>query len=150
MMNEREFERERSRSTDANSTAVPPGRASASANLTSPEAPIPSGILMRAAERDGDGLAPDAEQHVAQASSSPGTSLPGDVQNKFESSLGTSLSSVRIHTGAESATAAQAVGAKAYTVGQDIHFSAGRYDTASREGLSLLAHEVAQDRKSVV
>ena len=48
-MNEREFERERSRTSEANSTAVPPGRASASANLTSPVSPIPSGILMRAA-----------------------------------------------------------------------------------------------------
>lgn len=142
-MNEREFERERSRTGDANSTAIPPGRASASANLTSPESPIPSGILMRAAERDDHGVAPDAEQRVAQASSSTGMSLPGDLQNKFESSLGTSLASVRIHTGAESATAAQAVGAKAYTIGQDIHFSAGRYDPSSRTGQSLLAHEVA-------
>src|SRR5262249_49592732 len=35
------------------------------------------------------------------------------------------------------------VGAKAYTVGQDIHFGAGHYDPSSTTGQHLLAHEVA-------
>jgi hypothetical protein len=39
--------------------------------------------------------------------------------------------------------AATAVGARAYTIGQDIHFNAGQYDPGSQTGQHLLAHEVA-------
>ena len=70
-------------------------------------------------------------------------SLPGTIMRKFEASLGADLSSVRVHTGAESQSAASAVGAKAYTMGQDIHFGAGHYDPSSSAGEHLLAHEVA-------
>ena len=59
------------------------------------------------------------------------------------SSLGADLGAVRVHTGPESATAAKAVGARAYTTGQDIHFAPGQYDPASAIGQHLLAHEVA-------
>ena len=75
--------------------------------------------------------------------SSPGHPLPEAVQRSFESSLGTDLSSVRVHTGAASQAAAESVGAKAYTVGQNIHFGVGHYDPSSRDGQHLLAHEVA-------
>jgi uncharacterized protein DUF4157 len=80
---------------------------------------------------------------VATAQSSAGDSLPEPTLRKFESSLDTDLSSVRIHTSTDSATAAHAVGALAYTVGQDIHFGAGQYDPTSVAGERLLAHEVA-------
>ncbi|HET9987400.1 MAG TPA: DUF4157 domain-containing protein [Kofleriaceae bacterium] len=70
-------------------------------------------------------------------------SLPSPIMRKFEASLGADLSGVRVHTGAESQTAASAVGAKAYTMGQDIHFGAGQYDPSSGAGEHLLAHEVA-------
>jgi hypothetical protein len=50
---------------------------------------------------------------------------------------------VRIHTGANSQQAAGAVGARAYTIGQDIHFADGEYDPTGAAGLTLLAHEVA-------
>jgi len=38
--------------------------------------------------------------------------------------------------------AAEAVAARAYTTGQDIHFAAGEYDPTTQEGQHLLAHEV--------
>ncbi|MBK9035090.1 MAG: DUF4157 domain-containing protein [Myxococcales bacterium] len=93
--------------------------------------------------RDGNGVAVDAEAAVDRASSSNGAPLPTSVQRQFEGSLGADLSSVRVHTGSESAQAAHAVGAKAYTVGQDIHFAAGRYQPEDPFGMHLLAHEVA-------
>jgi hypothetical protein len=122
--------------------APAPGRAAASASLLSNDAPIPSGILQRKA-RDGNGVADDAESAVAHASSDSGSALPTTLQRKFEDSLGTDLSSVRIHDGASSADAAHSVGARAYTVGNDIHFAAGEYDPGSDAGQHLLAHEVA-------
>ena len=84
-----------------------------------------------------------AEGAVSQASASTGQALPEDLADRFSASLGADLSRVRIHTGAESASAARAVGAKAYAVGQDVHFAAGQYDPASTAGQHLLAHEVA-------
>lgn len=93
--------------------------------------------------RDGNGVAAAADAAVDRAAGSSGSPLPGDLRERFESSLGADLSGVRIHTGSESATAASAVGAKAYTVGQDIHFGRGYYDPATEHGQFLIAHEVA-------
>lgn len=72
-----------------------------------------------------------------------GAGLPDNVKGKFEASLGRDLSDVRVHTGEESANAASAVGARAYALGQDIHFGAGQYDPSNSAGQHLLAHEVA-------
>ncbi len=94
-------------------------------------------------KRDGNGVAPTAEQAVDQASGSTGTELPGELRERFESSLGTELSTVRVHDGSASAEAASAVGARAYTIGQDIHFGDGQYDPSSQDGVFLIAHEVA-------
>jgi hypothetical protein len=54
---------------------------------------------------------------------------------------------VRVHTGPESAAAAGAVGAKAYTVGNDIHFAQGQYEPSDPFGMHLLAHEVAHTQQ---
>jgi hypothetical protein len=72
-----------------------------------------------------------------------GEPLPAQMKGKFEPSLGVDLSAVRVHTGSASAESAAAVGAKAYTVGQDLHFATGQYDPDSGAGQHLLAHEVA-------
>ena len=93
--------------------------------------------------RDDKGVAADADEHVDRAAGSSGAPLPGELRDRFESSLGADLSSVRLHTGSESATAAGAVGARAYTVGNDIHFGAGHYDPSGSDGMFLIAHEVA-------
>jgi hypothetical protein len=73
----------------------------------------------------------------------PGDRLPEHLRGRLQSSLGADLSDVRLHAGAESAAAASAVAANAYTVGQDIHFNSGRLNPDSREGQRLIAHEVA-------
>ena len=88
---------------------------------------------------DGGGAA----QAVQAASGSSGAPLPQESQQRFESSLATSLSGVRVHTGEASAQAADQLSAKAFTRGQDIHFGAGQYQPGSAAGQELLAHEVA-------
>jgi hypothetical protein len=93
--------------------------------------------------RDANGVAADAEPAVERAGASSGHALPDDVRGRFEHSLEADLSGVRVHTGRESSEAATAVGAKAYTVGQDIHFGAGHYSPTEPAGVHLLAHEVA-------
>lgn len=69
----------------------------------------------------------------------------------MEPRLGADLSSARVHTGPESAKAAAQLGARAFTVGQDVHFGEGEFAPSSKEGDRLLAHElthVVQGQKS--
>lgn len=102
------------------------------------------GIARKAASAaDENGVRPEAPAAVAQAAATSGEPLSATLQRKFEQSLGADLSQVRVHTGTASAEANEAVGAQAYTTGQDIHFGAGRYDPNSAPGELLLAHEVA-------
>ena len=145
MSHEQEFDRTHSNAKLARKLddhEAGPGRISRSSLLDAPSHPIAGGLIQRKA-RDDNGVEDGADHAVASASSSSGSALPDTLMRKFESSLGADLSSVRVHTGAESATAASAVGAKAYTMGQDIHFGAGQYDPSSGGGEHLLAHEVA-------
>ncbi|MBP6848140.1 MAG: DUF4157 domain-containing protein [Kofleriaceae bacterium] len=95
------------------------------------------------AGRDANGVAAGADAAVERAAASTGTPLPTTLQRQFERSLDADLSRVRLHTGAASREAADAVGARAYTVGQDIHFADGMYQPDDPFGLHLLAHEVA-------
>lgn len=53
------------------------------------------------------------------------------------------FSTVRIHADPQAGESAKQVGASAYTVGQHVVFSAGRYDRETRNGGPLLAHELA-------
>jgi len=73
---------------------------------------------------------------------SGGTSLPSDVRERMEPKLGADLSSVRVHTGGESARSATEYGARAFTVGNDVHFNAGEFNPGSKAGDKLIAHEL--------
>lgn len=95
------------------------------------------------AVRDDNGVAPDAADAVDRAARSTGSPLPTAIQRQFERSLGADLSAVRVHTAPGSQAAAHALGAKAYTVGQDVHFGTGTYAPDDPFGMHLLAHEVA-------
>ncbi len=100
-----------------------------------------AGEIARAA--DGAGSAEtNAAGQLDRAANSSGQPLPEDLRTRFEDGLGTDLSAVRVHTGGASSDAARAISARAYTVGQDIHFGAGQYAPDSDAGQKLLAHEV--------
>jgi hypothetical protein len=89
----------------------------------------------------------------AQIPKGSGAPLGSDVRAKMESKLGADLSSVRVHTGGDSAKAASDFGARAFTVGSDVHFNAGQFAPGSKEGDKLLAHElthVVQGQRSGV
>jgi hypothetical protein len=101
----------------------------------------PSTATMAGARNANGGTNP-AEQAIGAAAGSTGSALPVDLRSRFESSLGADLSNVRVHTGGTSEASAAALGARAYTMGQDIHFGAGHYDPSSTSGKELLAHEV--------
>lgn len=96
---------------------------------------------MNAARQRGLGAAiPSA---VDDTLARPGQSLDVGLRAEMEPRLGRDLSHVRIHTDAQAAASAQALGAAAYTAGNDIAFGAGRYRPHSTEGRTLLTHELA-------
>lgn len=73
----------------------------------------------------------------------PGRPLDPGTRSFLEPRFGHDFSRVRIHDDARAAESARAVNAHAYTVGEDIVFDSGRYDPGSRDGMHLLAHELA-------
>jgi hypothetical protein len=71
----------------------------------------------------------------------------------MEARLGADFSDVRVHTGDDAHGSARAVNAHAYTVGSNIVFQRGRFDTESTSGRTMLAHElthVVQQRNGPV
>jgi hypothetical protein len=72
-----------------------------------------------------------------------GQPLPKSVRSFFEPRFGRDFSSVRLHTSRHAADAAQAVNAKAFTIGRDIVFGSGQYSPYTQAGKGLLAHELA-------
>ena len=85
---------------------------------------------------------PSADSSVMRFGEGPGQPLEPSVRMEMQSRLGHDLSRVRIHTDARAAASAQAMGAAAYTVGQDVSFATGRYAPHTEPGQRLLAHEL--------
>jgi hypothetical protein len=82
------------------------------------------------------------EGFVSSVRASGGGSLPAGFRAQAERSFGADFSGVRVHTDPAAADAAHDVSARAFTVGSDIYFGAGRYDPDSAGGRHLLAHEL--------
>jgi Domain of unknown function (DUF4157) len=96
----------------------------------------------------------DAGESVRSAlTGGGGRPLDDDTRTSMEAQLGSDFSSVRVHTGTAAQRSTEAVAARAYTVGDDIVFSDGVYDTGSDSGQRTLAHElthVVQQREGPV
>jgi len=79
---------------------------------------------------------------VLDVLNTPGQPLDPSSRAFFEPRLGMSLHNVRIHADRKAGEASRAMDAQAYTVGRDIVFDSGLYNTGTREGKRLLAHEL--------
>jgi hypothetical protein len=90
--------------------------------------------VQRKAARQADG--------GANIPSSGGAPLAGNVRARMEPRLGADLSHVKVYTGGDSATAAEKLGARAFTTGSDVHFGAGEFAPGTKEGDRLIAHEL--------
>jgi hypothetical protein len=73
---------------------------------------------------------------------SPGQPLDAATRGFFEPRFGHDFSRVRVHTDEMAAASARAVGAVAYTVGNDVVFGNGRYAPTTSSGRKLLGHEL--------
>lgn len=86
---------------------------------------------------------PTALPIVHEVLGSAGQPLDGVTRAFMAPRFGHDFSGVRLHTGPQAATSARAVGARAYTVGEQIVFGAGEFAPGSAAGRRLLAHELA-------
>lgn len=83
--------------------------------------------------------APQAQRFLEPAA---GRALDAGTRAQMEARLGHDFSAVRVHTDALASDTARAFGARAFTVGGDIGFAAGRYSPRTPDGARLLAHEL--------
>lgn len=79
---------------------------------------------------------------VERVLSATGRPLDGSVRRFMESRFGEHFGDVRIHDDREAHGASRALGARAFTVGDDIAFARGRYQPATEAGRRLIAHEL--------
>lgn len=117
-----------------------------------PSAPVPLARLARAVAGEttdvmGGEAVPTEVQETIRRRAGRGSALPTRTAQDLGERLGTDLGSVRVHADAEADTVARSVQAKAFTLGSDIYFSKGTYSPDSREGRSLLAHELTHVRQ---
>lgn len=76
------------------------------------------------------------------ASRGNGSSLDNGIQSFMQNRFGADFSNINIHTGTDAIQMSQELNARAFTVGSDIYFNEGQYNTHSSEGKHLLAHEL--------
>ena len=88
----------------------------------------------------GDRTAPESVRAALRA---PGQPLDTSSRGYFEPRFGHDFSRVRVHSDAGAAQSARDINARAYTVGNNIVFGAGRFAPGAAAGRQLLAHELA-------
>lgn len=104
--------------------------------FSSPEASAPGiDTQMANAQRMGNTFGQTAVQKQEN-----NTGMPDDVKTKMESAHNADFSNVKVHA---NSSRAPAVGALAYTQGNEIHFAPGHYNPGSSTGKKLLGHELA-------
>ena len=73
---------------------------------------------------------------------SPGQSLDSTTRLFMERRFGHDFSKLRVHIDARAAESAQAIGAAAYTIGNDLIFDTGEFNPQNNESRRLIAHEL--------
>ncbi|MDP2710028.1 MAG: DUF4157 domain-containing protein [Solirubrobacteraceae bacterium] len=84
---------------------------------------------------------PDVASTIATSNGS-GHTLDDGARERLAPHVGDSLSDVRVHTDPTADALARSVSARAFTTGTDVYFAAGEYRPGTKDGDSLLAHEL--------
>lgn len=118
----------------------------------------------READRIADGVSAVRTTGAASADSLGGRPAPASVATRINrmqatgaavdaaagriaSRIGVDTGSLRIHRGVGADQLSRSLGASAFTVGTDVFFRSGTYDTSSEHGRHLVAHEFAHVRQ---
>ena len=84
-----------------------------------------------------------ARLEARRAGGDAGEAAPSDVRSAVEAATGRGLGHVRVHRDAEAQAIARALDARAVTVGGDVLLGDAAPSAGTREGWSLMAHELA-------
>lgn len=84
---------------------------------------------------------PQISSQITQSKGS-GQALPAPVRAEMDQKIGADFSGVNIHTDSQAVGMSNALGAQAFTHGNDIYFNEGKYQPGTSEGKHLLAHEL--------
>lgn len=113
---------------------------------------VPSSAMAHTLQPSGDrttaahpATGPRAEETVTarlqRAASESSRPIEEPIRSSLEQDLGHDFRQVRVHSGAASAAAAESIGARAYTLGNDIHLGAETRGMGGHEYHRLMAHE---------
>lgn len=86
-------------------------------------------------------VAPSLESRLSNSKNN-GNKLDASTRAEMEKGFGSDFNGVNIHTDAQAVQMSKELGAQAFTHGKDIYFNEGKYNTQSKEGKHLLAHEL--------
>lgn len=131
------------RRSQASSSGTGAGSSGAEQHAGPGKRTLTEGLVVQRKATGSPDAAPDPGAAVAAAATSTGQAPDPAMRSRVEQVTGADLSGVRVHTGAPSHAGAQALSARAFTVGQNIHFASGEYRPGSADGNRLLAHELA-------
>jgi hypothetical protein len=132
---------------DAMAERVERMQAAGSKTMSGGDKPPPSrGVIADSIRRKDAGDA--GSPGLAAGAASPalagdaGSPLPQATRNFMEGAFSTDFSRVRVHTDAHAGEMSKAIGARAFTTGNDIYFNNGQYAPDTMAGKVLLAHEL--------
>ncbi len=80
--------------------------------------------------------------HQLNESKGSGQALSDLTKSRMEPAFGTDFSGTRLHTGDEAVQMNKDLNSQAFTSGNDIYFNQNKYNPETKEGDSLLAHEL--------
>lgn len=86
-------------------------------------------------------VSPAVTQTLSRAAAEASTPIKEPLRSSLGEQLGQDFSHVRVHSGAASAEAAEQIGARAYTLGTDIHLGRESHELARNAFDRLIAHE---------
>ena len=98
--------------------------------------------VQRKANSDGKSKMSSGTESYIQSLGGGGRPLSRSEAQYYEPRFDQSFNDVRIHTGAAADQAAKSINARAFTLGKNIAFADGEYDSSSDPGRRLMAHEL--------
>ncbi|MEP7377630.1 MAG: DUF4157 domain-containing protein, partial [Chitinophagaceae bacterium] len=102
----------------------------------------PARSFIQRKESAGTPVASDNANVQIKASSGRGNNMDATTLSFMENRFDTNFNDVKIHTNKEAIELNRELGAKAFTVGNDIYFNNQEYQPQSDHGKHLLAHEL--------
>src|SRR5262245_17642500 len=98
--------------------------------------------VQRKSNSEASSKMPSGTDSYIQSMGGGGRPLSRAEAQYYEPRFGRSFKDVRIHTGAAADQASRSINARAFTLGKNIAFAEGEYDSSSDAGRRLMAHEL--------